>query len=91
MPELPEVETLRWGLETTVLGKRIESVSVLWRPTFDVDPDRIQTLVVGNRIVGVRRRGKQQEVDLNSAELPSPSSVNGRTHPRQMSALQRVV
>jgi formamidopyrimidine-DNA glycosylase len=68
MPELPEVETLRWGLETTVLGKRIESVSVLWRPTFDVDPDRIQTLVVGNRIVGVRRRGKVVLIDLDGEQ-----------------------
>lgn len=59
------METSRRGLETTVLGKCIESVSVLWRPTFDVAPDRIEALVVGHCIVGVRRRGKVALVDLD--------------------------
>ncbi len=30
MPELPEVETVRKGLEKLVLNKRIESVEILW-------------------------------------------------------------
>jgi formamidopyrimidine-DNA glycosylase len=68
MPELPEVETLRRGLETTVLGKFIESVSVLWRPTFDVDSEEIDALLVGHGIVGVRRRGKVVLIDLDDEQ-----------------------
>ena len=30
MPELPEVETVRKGLEKLVLNKTIESVEILW-------------------------------------------------------------
>ncbi len=40
------------------LGKRVESVTVLWRPTFDVPQARIEALVQGRRITAVRRRGK---------------------------------
>ena len=31
MPELPEVETVRKGLERLVVGKTIDTVTVLWR------------------------------------------------------------
>lgn len=58
MPELPEVETLRRGLDATVLGKRIESVAVLWRPSFDVARARIDAIVTGHRVTAIRRRGK---------------------------------
>jgi formamidopyrimidine-DNA glycosylase len=65
VPELPEVETLRRGLDATVLGKRIESVMVLWRPSFDVVQARIDALVSGHRATSVRRRGKVLLLDLD--------------------------
>ncbi len=30
MPELPEVETVRRGLEQLVVGKMIQEITVLW-------------------------------------------------------------
>lgn len=68
VPELPEVETLRRGLEATVLGRRIESVTVLWRPSFDVAQARIDALVPEHHITAVRRRGKVVLLDLDDAQ-----------------------
>lgn len=65
MPELPEVETLRRGLDARLPGKRIESVKVLWRPSFDVAQTAIDALVVRHQITGVRRRGKALILDLD--------------------------
>ncbi|MEO6885923.1 MAG: bifunctional DNA-formamidopyrimidine glycosylase/DNA-(apurinic or apyrimidinic site) lyase [Jatrophihabitantaceae bacterium] len=68
MPELPEVETMRRGLQATVLGLRIESVTVLWRPSFDVAQARIDALVSGHNITAVRRRGKVLLLDLDDEQ-----------------------
>lgn len=65
---MPEVETLRRGLEATVLGKRIESVTVLWQPTFDVAQGRLDTLVVGHRVTSIRRRGKVLLLGLDNEQ-----------------------
>jgi len=66
VPELPEVETLRRGLEATVVGQRIESVRVLWGPSLDVAGDTVDARVGGHRIVAVRRRGKVLLLDLDN-------------------------
>ncbi|MGI8867739.1 MAG: DNA-formamidopyrimidine glycosylase family protein [Mycobacteriales bacterium] len=65
MPELPEVETLRRGLAAALLGKRIDAVAVLWRPSFDVAQARIDALVAGHRITAIRRRGKVLLLELD--------------------------
>jgi formamidopyrimidine-DNA glycosylase len=64
MPELPEVETLRRGLAATVLDKSIESVEVLWRPSFDAPRTAIDRLT-GHRLSAIRRRGKALIMDLD--------------------------
>ena len=64
MPELPEVETLRRGLEATVLGARIRSVDLPWRPVVAA-PDALLRPLVGRRLAAVRRRGKGLVVDLD--------------------------
>lgn len=64
MPELPEVETLRRGLTDTVLGKYVETVQVLWRPSFDASRSEIERLT-GTSINSVRRRGKALILDLD--------------------------
>ncbi|APX32207.1 DNA-formamidopyrimidine glycosylase [Brachybacterium sp. P6-10-X1] len=61
MPELPEVEVVRRGLEPRTVGRRIESVEVL-------DPrilrrqsggaDRLRGALAGTRMTAVVRRGK---------------------------------
>lgn len=68
MPELPEVETLRRGLDALVLGKCIESVAVAWPASLDVDQSRIDALVSGRRVTSVRRRGKVLILDLDDEQ-----------------------
>lgn len=62
MPELPEVETIRRGLERTVAGRRIEQVDVLWQPSLRTAGDGAFR---GRRLTGIRRRGKLLIVDLD--------------------------
>ena len=64
MPEMPEVETVRRGLDATVLGARIESVNVLWPPFIDATRAVLDSAVVGHRIGAIRRRGKALILDL---------------------------
>ncbi len=65
MPEMPEVETIRRDLDTTVRGARIESVTVLWPPFVGATRAVLDTAVVGHRIVAIRRRGKALILDLD--------------------------
>lgn len=65
MPELPEVEIVRRGLQATVRGARIETVEVLWPPFVQAAPAKIRTAVIGHRIGAARRRGKLLIVDLD--------------------------
>ncbi len=71
MPELPEVETVRDGLERHVVGRTVESVTVLHpRPVRrDVrGPAGFATALTGRRIVGARRRGKYLWLPLDSGD-----------------------
>lgn len=65
MPGMPEVETIRRGLEATVRGARIESVEVRWRPFVVATRRLLDAVVVGHRIGAVRRRGKALILDLD--------------------------
>ncbi len=61
MPELPEVEVVRSGLERHVVGATIASVDVLHPRPVRRDPrgpDGFPAALVGRRIEAVRRRGK---------------------------------
>ncbi len=61
MPELPEVEVVRAGLERHVLGSTIESVEVLHPRPVRRDlrgPSGFAAALAGQRIEAVRRRGK---------------------------------
>jgi formamidopyrimidine-DNA glycosylase len=59
MPELPEVETIRRQLEPELVGRRIESISVLdERWTRPVPPRDVERAVAGRRIESLGRRGK---------------------------------
>ena len=59
MPELPEVETVRAGLEPKLVGRRFERVLIsdprLTRP---YDPREVAAELEGERVAGVGRRGK---------------------------------
>ena len=58
MPELPEVETVRKGLERLVVGKTIDAVTVLWPRIIELpEVPLFQAFLSGQEIIGVQRRG----------------------------------
>lgn len=65
MPELPEVETIRRGLERELRGRRIEGVD--WRPTTlrGGRSPRPFTTMTGRTVAGLRRHGKFLLCDLD--------------------------
>ncbi|MCP5089235.1 MAG: bifunctional DNA-formamidopyrimidine glycosylase/DNA-(apurinic or apyrimidinic site) lyase [Rhodobacteraceae bacterium] len=68
MPELPEVETVKRGLEPVMLGRVIARADIrrpdLRRPF----PEQMGERLKGARVEGMRRRSKYILVDLSSAE-----------------------
>ncbi|MFC9979772.1 bifunctional DNA-formamidopyrimidine glycosylase/DNA-(apurinic or apyrimidinic site) lyase [Gordonia sp. NPDC127522] len=67
MPELPEVETVRIGLEAHLVGRVVASTEVLHpravRRHAGGEPDLIGRLA-GKQVIGVRRRGKYLWIDV---------------------------
>lgn len=62
MPELPEVETIRRGLEKFVLGKRIAKVEILCEKSFRGDAH----FVLKQKIVKFDRKGKALLIQLEN-------------------------
>lgn len=58
MPELPEVETIRRGLELGIVGQMIGSVEVLNPGTFLAPQSLIKQIVAGSTIKHIDRRAK---------------------------------
>lgn len=69
MPELPEVETIRLGLQRKIIGLKIKSVEVIAPKSFLGDPKKVE----GQKVLKVWRRAKILGVDL------SPSLRGGMT------------
>src|SRR5215217_7011015 len=66
MPELPEVETVRRQLEPELVGKRIESASVLdERLTRPEPPRSLERAVSDREVTAVARRGKYLLIGLD--------------------------
>jgi formamidopyrimidine-DNA glycosylase len=69
MPELPEVETVRRSLHTTLVGRRFDAVEVrdhrLRRP---VDEVRLRRGVCGRRVEDLTRRGKYLLIHLEGEQ-----------------------
>lgn len=66
MPELPEVETVRIGLDQLIVGKRIAAVTHDWPKGFPNAPTDVETFLVGAAVKAVRRRAKVLLIDLDS-------------------------
>ncbi|HET8690134.1 MAG TPA: bifunctional DNA-formamidopyrimidine glycosylase/DNA-(apurinic or apyrimidinic site) lyase [Candidatus Saccharimonadales bacterium] len=66
MPELPEVETVRRGLERLVIGLKIIQVDFDWPKGFQAAPNDIEQFLIGSRIKAVSRRAKVLMIDLDS-------------------------
>ena len=62
MPELPEVETIRRGLEKYLVGHKIQGVEVRVAKLFEGDAKNI----IGARVKEIRRFGKGLVIDLSN-------------------------
>ena len=69
MPELPEVETTRRGIDALATGKTITRVLVRERRLRWPIPDELSQVLVGRRVDGVRRRAKYLLVDTGNGTL----------------------
>ena len=69
MPELPEVETVRRGLEPAMVGERFAAID-LRRPDLRFPfPERFTERLTDRRVEGLRRRAKYLIADLDGTEL----------------------
>ncbi|HUD07107.1 MAG TPA: bifunctional DNA-formamidopyrimidine glycosylase/DNA-(apurinic or apyrimidinic site) lyase [Candidatus Saccharimonadales bacterium] len=66
MPELPEVETIKKGLEVLLPGKVVGHVVSDWPKSFPNDKQTVDNFLVNSSIKVVRRRGKAILIDLSS-------------------------
>lgn len=66
MPELPEVETVRIGLQGLIVGKTIAKTSSDWPKSFPNAPSDVKSFVYNAKIVAVRRRAKVLMIDLDT-------------------------
>lgn len=66
MPELPEVETVRRGLQDLIVGKVIESVDFDNPKSFPNDDSSVRNFMLGAEITAIRRRAKVLMIDLSS-------------------------
>jgi formamidopyrimidine-DNA glycosylase len=66
MPELPEVETVRRGLNTLLPGRRVEAVEYDWPKSFPNVRADVDRFLVGSEITKVARRAKVLLIELSS-------------------------
>lgn len=66
MPELPEVETIRRGLEEFLIGKKITDVNAIWHKSMPVEKKDIADKIIDSRIDSFSRRGKVMIVGLDN-------------------------
>lgn len=78
MPELPEVETTRRGLEPLLVGQRIRTVVVRNRSLRQPVPRQLARHVSGATIRSLARRGKYLLVDCGAGSLILHLGMSGR-------------
>ena len=66
MPELPEVETVKNGLNRLLINKKIVSVKFDWPKGFPNSDADVNKFLVGSRIIKTRRRGNSIIINLSS-------------------------
>jgi len=70
LPELPEVETIRRGLEREVVGKRVKTVQVTGTRTIRSQTKKqFVAKLEGAKINGVERRGKYLLLKLDTGDI----------------------
>lgn len=78
MPELPEVETTRRGLQPHLEGKRIRTAVVRSRALRQPVPRNLPQLVAGTTVREVARRGKYLLIDCGRGTLIVHLGMSGR-------------
>lgn len=66
MPELPEVETVRRGLDKLLVGHKIIKVDFDWPKSFPNSKADVSEFLIGADVVSVRRRAKVLLIDLST-------------------------
>lgn len=66
MPELPEVETVRLGLQRLLPGKHVRAVESDNAKSFPNAPADVDTFLIGATILSVQRRAKVLLIELSS-------------------------
>jgi formamidopyrimidine-DNA glycosylase len=66
MPELPEVETVRIGLQALLPGRRVSNATHDTPKSFPNAPVDVQQFLVGAKVVTVARRAKVLLIELDS-------------------------
>ena len=66
MPELPEVETVKRGLEELIVHKKVARVTHDTDKSFPNNPHSVTQFLVGAKILAVRRRAKVLIIDLST-------------------------
>jgi formamidopyrimidine-DNA glycosylase len=71
VPELPEVETIRRGLEREIVGKRIKTVDVTGARSVRRHKSRKEFVACleGTKVKAVKRRGKYLLLELDSGDV----------------------
>src|SRR5438093_3189977 len=83
MPELPEVETVARGLQRTVAGRRILSVT-LGKTDFIDDPAALEQHLPGRQIEAVERYGKFMLLRLSAVNEETRAATNGAAAPASL-------
>jgi len=78
MPELPEVETTRRGLEQHLVGQRIARVTIRNRRLRKPVPPRLSARLSGTTIRALTRRGKYLLIDCGAGTLILHLGMSGR-------------
>jgi len=69
MPELPEVETVRTGLSSSWVGKRIDGVDLRREGLRFPFPEGLEERLTGRTVKEVRRRAKYLLIDLDNGDI----------------------
>lgn len=78
LPELPEVETVRRGLNRLVKGKVISKVEVTYAPMIKTGVDAFCQDLLGQEVLDVERRGKYLLIYLTDHVLISHLRMEGK-------------
>src|SRR3990167_6279573 len=66
MPELPEVETVKRGLEQLIIHKSVQSITHDTEKSFPNAVQDIEAFLIHSEVIAIRRRAKVLLIDLSS-------------------------